>query len=220
MLDIRGAPILDKFAVIGGCLKLPLRVDERRLADEVDALPEAMWGTNGGRVGVQRSAQALFLRGFAPAEGDKPIIDRDPLTLLPYVRSLITDLVPAAPQRCLLARLPPGATIAPHIDQAPYFLKTLRVHVPVATNDQVWMIASGLVYQMRPGEVWLLNNSAAHAVWNAHPTSSRTHLICDFLSTPALTRLLSEGERDCGRVVAAVLGHFAVPARMEASASA
>ena len=51
---------------------------------------------------------------------------------------------------------------------------------------------------MRPGEAWALNNSAAHAVWNAHPERSRTHLICDFLPSPALLELLARGERDLG----------------------
>jgi hypothetical protein len=91
---------------------------------------------------------------------------------------------------------------------APYFSKTVRIHMPVSTHDQVWMVAAGLVYQMRVGEVWALNNSDAHAVWNAHPARARTHLICDFLTTPALLELLSRGDRDRGRIVDPVLRHF------------
>jgi hypothetical protein len=69
------------------------------------------------------------------------------------------------------------------------------------------MFASGRVYLMRPGEVWVLNNSAVHGVWNAHATLARTHLICDFLSTPALLELLARGERELGREDAAVEAH-------------
>jgi hypothetical protein len=211
MLDIPEAPELDKLALIGGCLKLPLLVDAGRLAAEVAALPESPWRGNAGRVGVQGPAQAIFLRGHAPAQGDLPIADRDVFAVLPYVRDIITRLIPAPPQRCLLARLPAGAAIAPHIDRAPYFSKTVRIHVAVATHEQVWMMAGGLAYQMRAGEVWALNNSAVHAVWNAHATLPRTHLICDYLAGPALLRLLAEGRRDCGRVVPAVLQRFAAP---------
>lgn len=212
MLDLPGHPVIDKATLVGGCVRLPLRVDDERLASEVAALPASLWGTRGGRVGVHRAAEAVFLRGHAPAEGALPIEDREPLALLPYVREIIERLIAAPAQRCLLARLPGGATIAPHIDRAPYFAKTLRLHFPVETHDQVWMVAGPLCYSMQPGEAWVLNNSAPHAVWNADPQRSRTHMICDFLPTPALLRLLAAGERDLGRRMESVERHFAAPA--------
>jgi hypothetical protein len=207
MLDIPGQPALDKAALVGGCLRLPLNVDGARLKREVDALPESFWGTRGGRVGVHRPAEAVFLRGHAPAEGDKPVEDRPALQHLPYVREIIGSLIPAPPLRCLLARLPAGAVVGLHIDRAPYFSKTLRIHVPVETHELAWMIASGRVYLMRPGEVWVLNNSAVHGVWNAHATLARTHLITDFLPTPELLALLARGERELGREDAAIETH-------------
>ncbi len=198
MLDIPSAPVLDKHRLIGACARLPLGVDAARLADEVAALPSSVWGTRGGRVGVHGAAEALFLRGFAPAEGDNPVEDRPVLDRLPYVRHVIETLLRAPRLRCLLARLPAGATIPPHTDRPPYFAKTLRIHVPVETNPEVHMVAAGLCFRMRRGEVWALNNSTAHAVWNAHPTSSRTHLICDFLPSLELLELLANSERDLG----------------------
>ena len=198
MLDIPGQPVLDKVALIGGCLRLPLSVDARRLEDEVAQLPADWWGSSGGRVGVHAVAEALFLRGHAPAEGDHPVADQPALDALPYARDIIEAMIPAAPLRCLIARLPPGAVVAPHVDRPPYFAKTLRIHVPVVTNAAVHMLAAGQCYHMRAGEVWVLNNSAPHAVWNAHPSESRTHMICDFLPTPALLELMARGERGLG----------------------
>jgi hypothetical protein len=198
MLDLPGQLVLDKTALVGGCLRLPLQVDAPRLQSDVAALPDSFWGSAGGRVGVHRPAEAVFLRGFAPAEGEQPIEDRPALAHLPYVRYIIRQLIPAPPLRCLLARLPAGEVVGLHVDRAPYFSKTLRVHVPVQTHELVWMLASGRVYRMRPGEVWALNNSAAHGVWNAHTTLSRTHLICDFLPTPALLEMLERGDRKLG----------------------
>ncbi|MDY6944577.1 MAG: aspartyl/asparaginyl beta-hydroxylase domain-containing protein [Pseudomonadota bacterium] len=212
MLDLPGHPVIDKAALVGGCLRLPLRLDAARLAAEVDALPASVWGTGGGRVGVHSAAEAVFLRGYAPAQGALPIEDREPLALLPYAREIIERLIPAPAQRCLLARLPGGASIDPHIDRAPYFSKTLRLHFPIETHDQAWMIAGPLCYLMKPGEAWVLNNSGPHAVWNAAPQRSRTHMICDFLPTPALLQMLATGERDLGRRVEAVERHFDTPA--------
>jgi hypothetical protein len=208
MLDLPGQPVLDKGAIIGGCIRLPISLDSDGLRAEVNALPTSLWGTTSGRVGVHRAADAVFLRGFAPAEGLRPIEDRPPLAMLPYLRSIIDSLIPAQPQRCLLARLPGGATIAPHVDRAPYFSKTIRIHVPVESHDRVWMLCSDLVYVMKPGEIWALNNSTTHAVWNADPSVARTHLICDFLPSPELFDLLARGERELGQQVPEVQDHF------------
>ena len=198
MLALPGQPLLDKTALIGGCARLPLRCDVARLRAEVEALPASMWGTRGGRVGVHNAAQAIFLRGHAPAEGNLPIEPREPLAQLAYVREIIETLIPATPLRCLLALLPAGAMIAPHIDQADYFSKTIRIHIPVITHAQAWMYCNGASYRMAPGEIWALNNSATHAVWNASDEAARTHLICDFLGSPALFDLLARAERDLG----------------------
>jgi len=170
-----------------------------------------VWGGSGGRVGVHSAAEALFLRGHAPAQGPLPIEDRPVLNLLPYARSIIEELLGAPPMRCLLARLPADTVIAPHIDRAPYFSKTLRIHVPVETHELSWMLCAGEGYVMREGEVWALNNCAVHAVWNEHRSLSRTHMICDFLASPALLDLLERGERTLGRPMPEVERHVSSP---------
>jgi len=214
MLELPGQPLLDKHGLVGLCTRLPLRVDGARLAAEVGGLPGDFWGSRGGRVGVHMAAEAIFLRGYAPAEGDSPIEDRPALAAVPYARELIERVIGTRPQRCLLARLPAGASVAPHIDQAPYFSQTLRVHVPIESHDQAWMVCEGLSYRMAPGEVWVLNNVALHGVWNAHPTRSRTHMIVDFLPDPGLLSLLARGERNLGRPMPEVDAHLASLAQL------
>ncbi|MEO8444402.1 MAG: aspartyl/asparaginyl beta-hydroxylase domain-containing protein [Gammaproteobacteria bacterium] len=208
MLDLPDSPVLDKQRLIGGCLRLPLSVDAPRFAAEITELGSEVWGTTGGRVGVHRAAEALFLRGHAPAEGPLPIVDRPILDRLPYAREVMS-LLGAPPQRCLLARLAGGRSIAPHIDQAPYFAKTLRIHVPITTHEQVFMVCAGQSYRMREGEVWALNNSAEHGVWNADSGRPRTHLICDFVTSPVLLDLLARAERSLGEHLPEVQRHLA-----------
>lgn len=208
MFDLPDSP-LDKAALIGACARLPIAVDAMRLRAEVDALPESLWETRAGRLGPHDAARAVFLRGYAPAEGrGKPVEDRESLAQLPYAREIITRLLPAPPQRCLLARLPAGAMVPPHSDIGPYFLKTIRIHVPVITHENVWMYCDGRVFRMRAGEVWALNNIAEHAVWNADATRPRTHMICDYLPSPALLDLLARAERNLGTVNAEVERHL------------
>src|SRR3954464_3536232 len=137
MLDLVSQPPVDKHAIVGGCVRLPLKTEPGRLHEEIAGLSPELWGTTGGRVGVHSAAEALFLRGYAPAEGEKPIEDRPALDLLPYIRSILEQVIPAPPLRALLARLPAGATIRTHVDQGPYFHQTLRIHLPVETNNQV-----------------------------------------------------------------------------------
>ena len=208
MFDLPETP-LDKTALIGACARLPLSIDAARLRTEVEALPESLWETRGGRLGPHDAARAVFLRGYAPAEGrGKPVEDRDSLAHLPYARDIITQLLPAPPQRCLLARLPAGAMVPAHSDLGPYFLKTIRIHVPVITHENVWMYCDGCVFRMQAGEVWALNNIAEHAVWNADATRPRTHMICDYLPSPALLDLLARAERNLGTVNAEVERHL------------
>jgi hypothetical protein len=208
MFALPDAP-LDKTALIGACARLPMAVDAVRLVAEVDALPESLWETRGGRLGPHDAARAVFLRGYAPAEGrGKPVEDRESLAQLPYAREIITQLLPAPPQRCLLARLPAGAMVPPHSDIGPYFLKTIRIHVPVITHEKVWMYCDGRVFRMQAGEVWALNNIAEHAVWNADASRPRTHMICDYLPSPALLDLLARAERNLGTINAEVERHL------------
>jgi hypothetical protein len=203
-VSIADSPILDKSALIGRCARLRASCDPVRLAAEVAALPAHYWGSSGGRTGPQASAQAVFLRGHAPAEGRLPIEDREALAHLPYVREIITSLIPASPSRCLLALLPAGQVVSPHVDDGKILVRTIRLHVPVVTSARVWMFCDDRSYCMRPGEIWALNNSAMHGVWNADSALGRVHLICDFHPSSGLLDMLAGAQRDLGEANAAV----------------
>lgn len=212
MLSLPHHPRIDKDTLIGGCVRLPVPVDARRIAAEVLAIPQPLWGDRGGgRIGVHRPAEAIFLRGFAPADGELPVEDRDALQSVPAIRELIEQVIPASPLRCLIAKLRAGSVIAPHVDLPDYFAKTIRLHFPIVTHPSVRMFARGLWYHMQPGEAWALNNSNLHAVVNGWD-QPRVHVICDFLPSPELLRLLSEGEHDLGRPDPQASAMLAVPA--------
>lgn len=208
VMDLDSLPVIDKHSLIGACTRLPVTIDGVRLAAEVDALPQDLWGNRGGRGGVHDRADAIFLRGYAPADGSKPLEDRPPLALLPSVRQLIGQTIPAQPMRCVLARLAPGASIPSHADSGRYFERTIRLHVAVTTNPRVVMFVEGRCYHMRPGEVWALNNSGTHGVLNDDLDHARTHLICDFLPSPALLRLIAAGDPNLGVEDPEVLRRF------------
>lgn len=209
MTELADLPVLDKHRIIGaGCARLRLAVDAERIRGEVAALPDAMWGSRGGRGGVHNLAEAIWLRGHAPAERRWPIEERHPFQLLPTLRELVMGTIPAPPMRCLLARLAAGSMVPAHADSGEYFARTLRLHVPIITNPGVKMFADGRVYAMRPGEVWALDNSGIHGVINDDPGLARTHMIVDYLSSPGLLELLAAADRALGIEDAAVTRRF------------
>jgi len=194
----------DKNSIIGYCSRLPIGIDSAMLVKEIDGIPADNWKGTGGRVGVHSQVNAIFLRGYAPAEGDKPVEERPILKTLPFIRYLVYRLIPAQPQRCLLARLKPDAQVAAHRDTGEYFDRYIRIHFPVITNPTAVMLCGDRTYHMKPGEIWALNNSGAtHAVMNPDKQNHRTHMICDYESTDALLELLAFADKDLGISVAA-----------------
>lgn len=201
MPDIANIPKLAKHALIGSCQRLPISFDAIRLVSEFHTIDASLWGSRGGRVGVHVQAEAIFLRGYAPREGDMPIVDRDVTAALPFTMQLIRQLLKAQPMRCLFAKILPNGEVPIHTDNGEYFEKTIRIHIPIVTNTQAVMIAGGQSFHMRVGEVWALNNSGTHGVLNQHETLARTHLICDYLPSDNLLSLLARGERNLGVTV-------------------
>jgi len=72
-----------------------------------------------------------------------------------------------------------GANIKAHRDIGYSFEQGLmRLHIPVETNDQVYLIVNGERINMKAGECWYCNFNETHEVKN-NSDSSRTHLILD-----------------------------------------
>jgi hypothetical protein len=63
MLDIPSHPLLDKTALVGGCVRLPLKVDAGRLRGEIAALPDSLWGTSGQGIRSAILARICAFRG-------------------------------------------------------------------------------------------------------------------------------------------------------------
>ena len=189
---------LKKHDLIGTCVKLPISFDVKKLIDDFSSIAPDLWGSRGGRVGVHVQAEAVFLRGYAPAQGNLPIEDRPVLEQLPYAKHLIHQLFCAQPMRCLFAKLKANGQVPLHIDNGEYFEKTIRIHFPVVTNPKAKMLVGGKEFSMQVGEIWAINNCTVHGVVNAHESEARTHLICDYLPSDKLLKLLSGGEHDLG----------------------
>lgn len=198
MIAISKHPKLDKQDVIGACVRLPVSFEVDKLIRDFQSISPSLWGSRGGRVGVHVQAEAVFLRGYAPAEGDLPIEDRAVLEQLPYAKHLIHHLFEAQPMRCLFAKLSANGQVPLHIDRGEYFEKTIRIHLPIVTNPKAKMFVGGKEFSMQVGESWVINNCSVHGVINAHESEARTHMICDYLPSDKLLKFLSDGDHDLG----------------------
>ena len=81
--------------------------------------------------------------------------------------------------RIMLARMPPGGEILPHIDANPAAQWPHKIHVPLLTNPQVGFRIGEKVYYFPEGEAVEVNNLGIHAVRNDGATD-RIHLIFEY----------------------------------------
>lgn len=199
----------DKHALVGTCLRLPLQVDTARLFAEIQSIPRELWGERRANV-HDASAEAVFVKGYAPVHR-KPDDERPVLGRLPYLRSVIYQLIPGTPGKCVVASVKPGSVVLMHRDGHmddpsrgdryfyDYFSTTLRIHIPVVTNDKAWIFCNGEFFHIPVGEVWTINNLSDHAAINDHPTSVRTHVIVDIHPNRETLELVGRSVRVPGR---------------------
>jgi hypothetical protein len=81
--------------------------------------------------------------------------------------------------RVMLARMPGGGVIHPHIDANPAAKWPHKIHVPVLTNDQVVCSFGGEAQHFPEGAAVEVNNLGPHWVCNEGRTA-RVHLIFEY----------------------------------------
>jgi hypothetical protein len=82
--------------------------------------------------------------------------------------------------RSMVAKLPAGNIIKPHVDRHPSFHAGHRIHVPVTTNPRVRFMIDGRPHQLAVGRAYEVNNQKNHSVMNKG-TEDRITFIFDYL---------------------------------------
>lgn len=78
--------------------------------------------------------------------------------------------------RIMLAKLPAGESIKPHIDRSQAAQFPHKVHIPLVTNNETFFILDGEKIRMKLGTVYEVNNRKNHSVIN-NGIGDRIHLI-------------------------------------------
>jgi hypothetical protein len=79
----------------------------------------------------------------------------------------------------MLTRMNPGGIIKPHKDQGLVTRNTHRIHIPIVTNSLCFFTVGGISMNLKPGEIWVIDNTdRVHKVDNGGSTH-RIHMIVD-----------------------------------------
>jgi Aspartyl/Asparaginyl beta-hydroxylase len=142
----------------------------------------------------------LLLRGGRDGTTDDFIgesIDAEILAGLPYIAWLLDDAGPFGRARyAFVFRMKPTGVARPHIDGESAWIETVRIHIPITTNDESFLLSEGRSKHLAVGEAWTFDNQAMHAAVNG--ATVRTHLIMDVPRNPKLEALLANASWDPG----------------------
>ncbi len=82
--------------------------------------------------------------------------------------------------RVMLAKLPPGARIAPHTDGNVRQNRPHKIHIAIQTNADAFFFQFPEKYNFKEGIAYEVNNAVMHGVEN-NGTTDRIHLIFEYL---------------------------------------
>jgi len=189
-------------------LRLPLEFEPTRLAADMANFGRADWIAHFVTQNYDGDWSAIPLRGVAGARHPVQMIYADPsrsdfedapaLAGLPYFRQVLESF--ACPlQAVRLMRLTPGSVIKEHRDHELSFEEgTVRIHIPVTTNEAVDFRLNGSRCVMPAGSAWYLRLSDPHSVAN-RGSADRVHMVIDALVNDWLTGLFERAAGAAGR---------------------
>ena len=169
-------------------LRLPFSFDPQRLAVDLRNLASASWTRHYVRQNYDGDWSVIPLRSPAGERHPLRMIYSDPgatafedtplLAACPSFRE-VTETIRAPLRAVRLMRLTPGSIIKEHEDVALSFEdRTVRLHIPVVTNDAVDFRLNGERVVLEAGSCWYLRLSDPHSVAN-RGTEDRVHLVVD-----------------------------------------
>jgi hypothetical protein len=174
-------------------------VDVGTVPADVLATPDGAWNTaedfeaNYNKRGALRDAAHIILRFCdrrrrpAPCY-DMPAWEQWAPRLWPILAAAVKPYGYARGffPRIMLARLPAGAFVAPHVDGEPSGNRPHKIHVPLLTNADTFFFVDQQRYHLVAGHAYEVNNAARHAAAN-RGQSDRVHLIFEYLDAALQT---------------------------------
>ena len=178
-------------------IRLPLRFDPSRLAEEVRGLAPSAWRQHPGNEPGNTAVQLVAANGDPDDDATKgPMRPTSHLAQMPYTRQVVASLG-AVVGRTRLMRVEAEGHLQRHTDLSYYWRDHVRVHVPVATSPGVRFHCGGATAHMGAGETWVFDTWRPHGVENPAGTD-RIHLVVDTVGSSAFWELVDAGEANPG----------------------
>ncbi len=170
-------------------------VDVGSLVDSLDEIPDDTWdrpvdfrANYNKKGGALRHASHVIFR-FSDRRAtpirylELEIWDRWKARLLPVMREAAAPLGYRRHlfPRVMLAKLPAGAFIPPHVDGDTRGHVPHKIHVPLRTNSRAFFFLEGQRFHFEVGRAYEVNNGRMHSVVNGGDTD-RVHLIFEYLN--------------------------------------
>ncbi len=117
--------------------------------------------------------------------------------LLPLMNEIVAEYgyQKAVFPKVMLANLPSGSFIPPHIDGDSSGYVPHKIHLPIITNNEAFFFLEDRKYHFELGSAYEVNNGLKHTVIN-HGQTNRVHLIfecLDYHLQPETTRHQMDG---------------------------
>ena len=164
-------------------IKLPLRFDVQRLAEEVGALPPQAWVSHPNAFAGNSAARLISVDGGENDDVSGRMQMTPHLRACPYIQQVLASFG-VVWGRSRLMRLAPGAIVPEHVDTNYHWFTRVRVHIPVVTRPGVSFHCDDEVVHMAAGDTWIFDNWRLHRVENNTP-EERIHLVADTTGTAA-----------------------------------
>jgi hypothetical protein len=182
-------------------LQLPVEIDVHRLLNDYLSIPPEAWAST--HWDIHCSSNMVLLRGGTKGTGEDftcaESVDHDLLSRLPYMGWLLGQSGPFGGNRyAFILRMKPLGVARPHVDEDPVWYDPFRIHIPIVTNDDAYLLSKGRSKHLAVGEAWTFDNQSEHAVTNGDAV--RAHLIFDVSPNPKVLNLLQNSRFDQGEV--------------------
>jgi hypothetical protein len=167
-------------------VRLPLQFDVPSLAFEAAGLPDQVWVPHfnqgiyeGSWTGVAlRSVGGAAMQLYPDPAANAMFMDTELLDRCPALRSAVAKFRCPVMSARLLA-LAPGAILKEHRDlRLRWEDGEVRIHVAIATDDEVEFVLDGSHVDLGLGEPWYLDLTLPHRAAN-RSGRTRVHLVVD-----------------------------------------
>jgi len=173
-------------------IKLPLRFDAERLAEEASQFSEADWTYHPLRHTGNTALALVSANGEVNDHYVGEMKSTSALQRCPYIVQTMAKFQTVV-GRSRLMRLGAGTDVPSHSDGHYTWRNRVRIHIPIITHPDITFSSVGNInVHMAAGEAWTFDNWRQHAVYN-HSDTDRIHLVIDTVGTSRFWDIIDAG---------------------------